>query len=113
MNKYVEFVLSTDDVGISKHNPDIYLQCMKKLGANRDNTMIFEDALYCCETLKKAGLRFTVIEDYSQAQDVDKLKILGEQYICDYSTLIDKRWNNWNILLKVRHSFYYKMTTIL
>ncbi len=91
IDKYVEFVLSTDDVGISKHKPDIYLQCMKKLGAKRDNTMIFEDALYCCETLKKSGLRFTVIEDYSQAQDVDKLKMLGEQYIHDYSILIDKR----------------------
>lgn len=55
MWKYFEFMLTIEDVGISKRDPKIYLQAAEQMGCRAQDCMVFEDAPYAAETAKKAG----------------------------------------------------------
>ena len=55
MMKYFEFMLTIEDVGVPKYEPDIYLEAAKRLGLTAGECMVFEDAPYAGVTAKKAG----------------------------------------------------------
>ncbi len=52
---YFDFMLTIEDVGVSKRDPAIYLQAAEKMGCHAGQCMVFEDAPYAAETAKKAG----------------------------------------------------------
>lgn len=57
MMGYFEFMLTIEDVGISKYQPDIYLKSAEKMGLAPADCIVFEDAPYACATAKRAGFR--------------------------------------------------------
>ena len=57
MMKYFEFMLTIEDVGVPKYEPDIYLEAAKRLGLTAGECMVFEDAPYAGVTAKKPVLR--------------------------------------------------------
>lgn len=56
--QWMEFVLTEEEVGASKRYPDIYLQAAKRLGADPETCLVFDDAPHAVETAHGAG--FTV-----------------------------------------------------
>ena len=56
MMKYFEFMLTIEDVGVPKYEPDIYLEAAKRLSLTAGECMVFEDAPYAGVTAKKAGI---------------------------------------------------------
>ncbi len=57
MLDYFEFMLTIEDVGISKREPDIYLQAAARMGLEPAECTVFEDAPYACTTARRAGFR--------------------------------------------------------
>ncbi|MDO4270878.1 MAG: HAD family phosphatase [Eubacteriales bacterium] len=57
MLDYFAFMLTIEDVGVSKRRPDIYLRAADKLGLAPADCIVFEDAPYAGETAKNAGFR--------------------------------------------------------
>lgn len=57
MLDYFDFMLTIEDVGISKHEPDIYLQAAARMGLEPASCVVFEDAPYACTTARRAGFR--------------------------------------------------------
>lgn len=55
MLDYFEFMLTIEDVGVSKWEPDIYLQSAARMGLTPAECTVFEDAPYACTTAKRAG----------------------------------------------------------
>ncbi len=84
--EYFDEVFSTKDVGVSKHEPDIFNLARDFLGADGD-TFIFEDAAYAIDTAKKAGYRVIAIEDYSAEDEREHIKATADYYISDYSQI--------------------------
>ena len=62
---------------------------MFSLGGNKDNTLVFEDAVYAIRTLKKAGYTVVGIEDYDSERDREEIIKLSDYYIRDYHKDID------------------------
>ena len=58
------FLLSCEELGVTKNSPEIYLQAAKRLGSTRGETAVFEDALFAVQTAKKAG--FYVVGVYEE-----------------------------------------------
>lgn len=58
MLDYFRFLLTIEDVGVSKRQPDIYLHAAGRLGLTPTECIVFEDAPYACTTAQRAG--FTV-----------------------------------------------------
>ena len=61
MMKYFEFMLTIEDVGVPKYEPDIYLEAARRLGLTAEECMVFEDAPYAGVTAKKAGFVLCVM----------------------------------------------------
>ncbi|HHT92315.1 MAG TPA: HAD family phosphatase [Clostridia bacterium] len=71
--EYFEFVLSNDDIGVSKRHPDIYLLAAEKLGQSVENTIVFEDNPNCVRTAKNAGFRVAGINDRHFSEEENKM----------------------------------------
>ena len=55
MLDYFDFMLTIEDIGVSKREPDIYLQSAARMGLEPAECTVFEDAPYACTTAKRAG----------------------------------------------------------
>lgn len=55
MLDYFDFMLTIEDVGVSKWEPDIYLQSAARMGLTPAQCVVFEDAPYACTTAKRVG----------------------------------------------------------
>lgn len=80
-------VLSCKDLGIEKNKPDIYFEALKRLGVQKGDAVVFEDALHAVETAKQGG--FYVVAIYEQnAENPERIKTIADKYITDYSQLL-------------------------
>ena len=87
----LDFVLSVPEVGRGKKYPDIYLECTRRMGLQKDEVVVFEDALHCVKTLKQAGF-FTVgvADAHTPAAEWEELAALCDRPIGDYRELLKK-----------------------
>ena len=85
--KFFEFTCHCNDFGKEKNAPDIYLHCMKKLGAeNPAEVAVFEDALYAVKTVSEAGFYTVGIYDVTESRK-DAVAQYCHQYIENYDQL--------------------------
>jgi HAD superfamily hydrolase (TIGR01509 family) len=82
--------VSVDEVGVGKTKPDVYLECARRMGGlQKDEVVVFEDALYCVETLHSNG--FTVVgvhEPSIPEEEWAKVAALANRTIEDYRELL-------------------------
>lgn len=60
---YFEFILTSKDVGCGKQNPTIYYEACKRLGFQKADVVVFEDALYAIKTASEAGFCVVDVRD--------------------------------------------------
>lgn len=86
--EFLEFVITCDEVGVGKEQPTIYLKGVEGLGSTVENTVIFEDAIHCINTAKKAGFTVVGVHDESAKKHMDMLKEKCDKYIMGYEELV-------------------------
>ena len=74
MLDYFEFMLTIEDVGISKREPDIFLQAAARMGLEPAECTVFEDAPYACATARRAGFRVCGMVEPAYAAGEDELR---------------------------------------
>ena len=84
--EYFDAVFTTRDIGLSKHQPDIFNMARDFLGAD-ESLFIFEDAAYAIDTANNAGYRVVAIEDYSAEDDREHIKEIADYYVTDYEEM--------------------------
>ena len=82
-------VYSCDDVGHGKDEPVIFRTALERLGTSREDTYIFEDALYAIRTATSDGFKAIGIYDESMLDLQEEIINLTEFYIRDYQELVD------------------------
>ena len=90
MLNYFAFMLTIEDVGISKHEPDIYFQCCEKLGLDPSDCTVFEDAYYAVKTAKAAGFTVCGIYDDTSKLDWPAIERTADIAITDYRQLLEQ-----------------------
>lgn len=83
-------VVYVDDVGKGKNFPDIYIECLKRLGCKPTDAVLFEDILTGIRTAKKIGLRVVAVEEDNGA-DAEVFKQEADLYIKDFHEMLQKR----------------------
>ena len=88
---YFEFILSCNEVGKSKSHPDIFIECMNRLGGTLENTVVIEDSLHAISTAKSVGFKVIAVSEERQLADIDKIKKVADCYleIMDMDSIID------------------------
>ncbi|MFB0921312.1 MAG: HAD family phosphatase [Oscillospiraceae bacterium] len=82
--KYFSEVFTCTGVGAGKEEPLIYEKALEFLGTPKNETVIFEDAIYAIKTAWKANFPVAAVYDDSQKAYQDEIKELSDFYITDY-----------------------------
>lgn len=79
-----EDVLTCTAVGSGKDQPVIYRQALERVGGDRSNVVVFEDALHAAQTAKRDGFLVAAVCD-SHEKRQGELKALADIYMTDFS----------------------------
>ena len=84
-------MLTIEDVGVPKYEPDIYLEAARRLGLTAGECMVFEDAPYAGVTAKKAGFALCGMAEPAYAEDEDTLRQVSDVFVeHSFAELADK-----------------------
>lgn len=88
MDAYFEAVFSCAQTGRGKEFPDIYRTAISSFGAQKSETLVFEDALFALKTAKNDGFCTVGVFDESESAQAE-LKEISDFYIKDFSDTQD------------------------
>ena len=78
---YFEFILTTKEVGVGKHRPDIFLKVLAQLDLPLSEAVVFEDALYAIETAKRAGFAVVAVADAEACADREAIRQVADVFV--------------------------------
>ena len=84
IREYFTEIFTCGSVGAGKDTPVIYDVALEHLETPKENTFVFEDALYAIETANKASYNIVGINDISEKADPNEVKKLCNYYINNY-----------------------------
>ena len=88
IRKYFDFIMTCTETGHYKTEPDVFEIAMKKLGGTKEDTFVFEDALYAVEGAKKGNFKVYAIADPITETDSTAIRAAADRYINSYSELL-------------------------
>jgi len=84
LRQYFAFILSCEEVGAGKSQPDVYLTAARRLGAAPEEITVYEDAVHALFTAKSAGFRGIAIYDEQSPEDWKNMQDLADGWITDW-----------------------------
>ena len=75
-------ILTCKELGTSKSEPLIFEEAAKRCGVNKEDAVVFEDALHAVKTALRGGFRVVAIEDI-----VAHEKRVGKEDECDWDEI--------------------------
>ena len=82
-------ILTCAEVGYNKETPHIYRKALEVLGTQKDETIVFEDALHALMTAKNDGFTVAAVQDMHEAKQIE-MRSEADYYISDYERFV---WN--------------------
>ena len=83
MEHLFETIFTCTEVGYGKDEPVIFRRAMEYFEADRNNTIIFEDALHAVNTAKKDGFKVSAVFDNSEKRQAE-IRQLSDCYITEF-----------------------------
>ncbi|MGI6109299.1 MAG: HAD family hydrolase [Eubacteriaceae bacterium] len=83
--QYFQTVTTDEDVGCGKDRPDIFLAAAKALGADPEETLVFEDALHALQTAKDAGFKTVGVYDASSLDKQQQILEVSDYYLKNFT----------------------------
>ena len=80
-------VITTEEVGAGKQEPDIYLRAAERLGCEPREVLVFEDAIHAIRTAKKAGFPVVGVFDDASKEVWGEIKAISDWSLSDLSDL--------------------------
>ena len=83
----MEFIVCDAEVGLSKRSSAYFPRVAQMLGVDRDDAVVFEDAVHAVRGATEAGMRVFAIEDEAARSSREEILRLATVYRSDYTTL--------------------------
>lgn len=83
ISEFFEEIFTCDEVGYGKDQPVVFQKAMEFFGADRSNTLVFEDALHAIKTAKDDGFAVVGVFDNSETRQ-NEINKLADCYIADF-----------------------------
>lgn len=81
MLRYFDFLLTIEDVGVSKRDPTIYLKAAEKFQYTPAECMVFEDAPYAAQSAKRAGFLVCGVAEPAYAKGLRELRQASDFFV--------------------------------
>lgn len=86
-DKYIDAVVTGEDVSYGKPNPECYLKVAEKLGIHPSKCLVFEDLPLGLKAGISAGMRVVAVKDWYSESQINEKVDLAELLIDDYNSL--------------------------
>lgn len=83
MEYFFDAVFTCTEVGHGKDEPFIFRKAMAHFGADRNSTVVFEDALHAIQTAKADGFAVVAVFDQSEKRQTE-IQDLSDCYLTDF-----------------------------
>lgn len=83
-----ETLVTFEDVGVGKHEPAIWLEVIRRLGANPSACTVIEDAYFAARTAKMAGFHVVAVAEPVNDAYAEQLKELADRYVDSLAELV-------------------------
>ncbi len=87
---YIQEIVTACEVERGKPAPDVYLEAARRLQAQPDRCLVFEDVPMGILAGKHAGMQVCAVEDQFSTAQYEEKKKLADYYISDYYELLEK-----------------------
>ncbi len=87
LHNYIDKIFTNSEVGVSKHEPDIYNLAAEYMETDPSETLVFEDSLYALKTAKAAGYVTVGIYDAKGEKNQAGLLENAKLYLKSYEDL--------------------------
>lgn len=91
---FFDSIYTTGEIGISKHEPDIYNKAAECMKLNAGEVIVVEDSLYALKTAKKAGCISVGVYDRDGETDQRGVEEVSDLYAMEIKDII----SNWDKL---------------
>lgn len=81
-------IFTCNEVGHGKDEPDIFEAALRFLGTKREETLVFDDALYAVRTAKEAGFLVAAVYD-SHERSQAEIRARSDLYLEDLTQLVE------------------------
>ena len=85
---YFDTIITSCEVGAGKPAPDIYLEAAKRVGAEPEHCLVFEDIVTGLTAGKRAGMKLCAVEDVYSADQREAKKAMADYYVENYLDLL-------------------------
>ncbi len=86
--KYFDTIVFSDDVGVNKTFPDIYIETAKRLGEDIKNCVVFEDVPHAAMGAKKSGAFVVGVYDEFSDDKKEEMEKICDKYINSFDEFI-------------------------
>lgn len=94
ISEYFSEIFTCTEVGVGKTKPDIYEIALAHLGTNKEDTLVFEDALHGIISAKTAGFPVIAVADKSALSDKAEILQYADLYIENFTGEFLEKWKN-------------------
>jgi len=77
-------VCLSEEVGVGKIQPDVFLLAAKRLGVNPEDCMVYEDSLTAIKTAKSIGMTVCAVYDRASDKNWEAIKQVADRVIYDF-----------------------------
>lgn len=81
-------IFTCNEVGHGKDEPDIFEVALRFLGTRREETLVFDDALYAVRTAKEAGFPVAAVYD-SHERSQAEVRARSDLYLEDLTQMVE------------------------
>ncbi|MDE6764085.1 MAG: HAD family phosphatase [Oscillospiraceae bacterium] len=85
---YMEFVITSDEVGGGKETPEIFLKAAERLGTAPEEAVVFEDSIHAVLSAKSAGFRVVGIYDPLCPEEFAEIEKNADRTIKSFNELL-------------------------
>ena len=86
--QYIDECAFSEEVGVNKSNPDVYLLAAKRIGVKPEECVVYEDIARGIGGAKKGGFKTCAVYDKSNEGETEELKRLADGYIKSWKELL-------------------------
>lgn len=79
--RYFDFILTCFDTGMGKDRQEFFLKALELLNTPKEETIVFEDALYAIKSAKAAGLSVVTVYDESFHEEREEIRVISDFYL--------------------------------
>lgn len=87
LGKYLDAVVSADEVKNGKPAPDVYLTCARKISVDPRTCIVFEDVIQGVQAARNAGMKVYAIDDPYSREHLDEKMNLSDGVISDFTEI--------------------------